>query len=537
MEILKKYLFIVIISLLLILRRNTYATSLPPISQRRAITNEQVFVDSHSRQRIFHGTNVVVKGPPWIPDVHTFSEDISLTDEDFQLMKTLGFTVIRLGVMWPGVEPTRGKYNETYLDIVESIITRGEQYGLYFLIDMHQDSMHEYFCGEGFPTWAIESDGMRNYFGNFPEPLSKAYTRKDKNNFPVREDCKRFEWAAYYAAESESSSWQALWSNVDGLTDAWGDMLAHVALRFKNISSILGIELINEPAAGDFYHYPGIVIPLKPYSADYKNMQGAYDIVAKKISAVDENRLIFFAGLPWADFGVAFDHPPNYNPSKSVLAYHYYCCGDGPQFTNSSEFQIEVQRNVARKLSTGSMLTETMAPDQFENFYLKNGVADNCDRFLQSWATWEWKTFCRENNETIHGDSQWAEYGSCKTGYGMPWNKTSGRPRKAKYLARTHARAVAGNITSMKFNVDTGEFELKYHLDTTIAMPTEIFISNEYYYQNGENKGKPNVNIYPESCVKSNFNDDQHILYVLANSTSEACKYKYGVEVAIHIQA
>ena len=82
-----------------------------------------------------------------------------------------------------------------------------------------------------------------------------------------------------------------------------------------------------------------------------------------------------------------------------------------------------------------------------------------------------------------------------------------------------------------------GEFELKYHLDTTIAMPTEIFISNEYYYQNGENKGKPNVNIYPESCVKSDFNDDQHILYVLANSTSEACKYKYGVEVAIHIQA
>ena len=42
------------------------------------------------------------------------------------------------------------------------------------------------------------------------------------------------------------------------------------------------------------------------------------------------------------------------------------------------------------------MMTETFAPDQFDQFYLKNGVADNCDRFLQSWATWEWKTFCRK---------------------------------------------------------------------------------------------------------------------------------------------
>ena len=71
---------------------------------------------------------------------------------------------------------------------------------------------------------------------------------------------------------------------------------------------------------------------------------------------------------------------------------------------------------------------------------------------------------------------------AAKTGYGVPWNVTANRPFKAKYLARTHARAISGNITSMKFDAQTGKFELRYELDLTIKMPSEIFISTEYYY-------------------------------------------------------
>ena len=68
-------------------------------------------------------------------DVTEFSQDISLTDEDFQLMKRLGLSVVRLGVMWAGVEPVqRGHYNETYLDVVEDIVTRGAKYGIYFFV-------------------------------------------------------------------------------------------------------------------------------------------------------------------------------------------------------------------------------------------------------------------------------------------------------------------------------------------------------------------------------------------------------------------
>ena len=33
-----------------------------------------------------------------------------------------GFNVVRLGMMWPGVEPKKGQYNETYLAIMKKLV-------------------------------------------------------------------------------------------------------------------------------------------------------------------------------------------------------------------------------------------------------------------------------------------------------------------------------------------------------------------------------------------------------------------------------
>lgn len=41
--------------------------------------------------------------------------------------------------MWPGVEPQRGIYNETYLRIVKDIVEEAATYGIYVLADMHQE--------------------------------------------------------------------------------------------------------------------------------------------------------------------------------------------------------------------------------------------------------------------------------------------------------------------------------------------------------------------------------------------------------------
>jgi endoglycosylceramidase len=81
----------------------------------------QQLVDVEGRQRYFHGVNVVVKGPPWIPETSGFDPRHSFCERDMSTLQEFGLNAIRLGMMWPGVEPERGKYNFTYLEVARDL--------------------------------------------------------------------------------------------------------------------------------------------------------------------------------------------------------------------------------------------------------------------------------------------------------------------------------------------------------------------------------------------------------------------------------
>ena len=70
---------------------------------------------------------------------HFFSPKLkSSTHQRSIFAVSLQFTTLG-GVMWPGVEPQRGIYNETYLRIVKDIVEEAATYGIYVLADMHQE--------------------------------------------------------------------------------------------------------------------------------------------------------------------------------------------------------------------------------------------------------------------------------------------------------------------------------------------------------------------------------------------------------------
>ena len=52
-------------------------------------------VDAMGRERYFHGVNVVVKGPPWIPIVDKFDPDWSFSTKDMEALQQLGLNGIR----------------------------------------------------------------------------------------------------------------------------------------------------------------------------------------------------------------------------------------------------------------------------------------------------------------------------------------------------------------------------------------------------------------------------------------------------------
>lgn len=87
------------------------------------------------RARLFHGVNIVsllnvvyhcpryfqvYKSFPYYPNNVSFDPEYSLSNEDIQFLKDNGFNVVRLYVAWPGVEPKKDQYNDTYLDVSNS---------------------------------------------------------------------------------------------------------------------------------------------------------------------------------------------------------------------------------------------------------------------------------------------------------------------------------------------------------------------------------------------------------------------------------
>ena len=133
-----------------------------------------MFVDEAGRVRIFHGVNAVYK-TPFHPQTDTFDPLHSLSEQDVENFVEWGFNIVRLGVLWVGVEPTRNQVNQTYLDVMLSIVDRLQQNNIYTMVDGHQDVWSRQFCGEGAPEWTVT---LPLDTAPFPVPVAPAYPTK-----------------------------------------------------------------------------------------------------------------------------------------------------------------------------------------------------------------------------------------------------------------------------------------------------------------------------------------------------------------------
>lgn len=430
-------------------------------------TKGTLFVDELGRSRILHGTNVVFKGPPYIPDISANAlPKWSFNQVDIDILASHGVTVIRLGVMWPGVEPVRGEYNQTYLDIVKSIIQSSSDNGIYVLLDMHQDMLSEKFCGEGVPLWAAQPDTSSSSF-KFPSPLD-APTTLNSDGIPSQY-CQngKFGFPLLQSTFAAASAYQRLYNNYDGLRDSFAEfwkVVAQTVLPFKNI---LGFNLMNEPYLGDSYKLPNLT---KPGIADLANLQPFYEAAAKAIRSVDSNAIIFFDSISQTNTNpVGFTQVPG-GPgfeSKSVLSFHYY---HSPPSVADLPSILKARFQDMERLGAGGMLTEFEMGWQngknVEEIRIKTQIADEN---LLSYTGWEYTDYI-----PITG-----------TNNGLR-DPISGnvRPDMAKVYSRTYATAIPGTPKSMKFQDDTALFKLLFIHDGS-SNPLEIRLNKAAHYPNG----------------------------------------------------
>lgn len=432
---------------------------------------------------------------PWHPVIDHFDSVRSLSKKDAQDLRKWGFNIVRLGTMWPGVEPARGQYNYTYLRQLERIVNILGEEGIVTILDLHQDLLSPLWCGEGIPDWAAKiAVNESSLTWAFPQPIVFEKIRKDPiTGHANLEDCLKYPFGMFYLSEAVNVAFQSLYDNVGGLQDSFVSFWSVVAQHFANNANVIGFELINEPWSGNLFK--NISFTIQRGLADKINLKPMYDRAASMIRSVPgaSDKLIFYEpstidqifgtsnGFTTGPGGAKYD-------SQNVYSYHSYCVLSdryGNPFSatlcdaiDSSLFGLWT--DTYKRLGGGGMMTEWGAlSTQPGALQQMQRIAQLADDHLQSWIWWQFKDY---------DDVTTASIGDVESFY---FANGTLQHEKVKTLARSYARAIVGTPVAMNFEISSGNFKLSYRYNATVgnsqaaSVPTEIYVAQPYYYEHG----------------------------------------------------
>mmetsp|Transcript_4215 Transcript_4215/g.8515 ORF Transcript_4215/g.8515 Transcript_4215/m.8515 type:complete len:426 (+) Transcript_4215:159-1436(+) len=140
-------------------------TAVESYQPRDVTVTEGQFVDARGEAEILRGTNVVVKGPPWIPEITengVSCKDLvdtnvictTFNSMDIKKMKDAGLNTVRLGVIWAGFQPTEEpKLDDDAVQRLQNFLRLAGENSIRVILDIHQDAISTATCGEGVPMW------------------------------------------------------------------------------------------------------------------------------------------------------------------------------------------------------------------------------------------------------------------------------------------------------------------------------------------------------------------------------------------------
>ncbi len=187
------------------------------------ITRGQQFIAPDGCQMLLHGMNVISKSPK--TNYQSWHGP-----EQFADMRAWGMNCIRLGILWDGLEPTPGEYDEAYLVKVDQRIAWAREHGIYVMLDMHQD-LFSVLYSDGAPEWATLHEGKPHIRGG-----------------SVWSD-------AYFTSPAVQAAFDNFWANTPGpdgvgIQDRFALAWQHVAARYADDPTVVGYDLFNEPNSG-----------------------------------------------------------------------------------------------------------------------------------------------------------------------------------------------------------------------------------------------------------------------------------------------
>lgn len=296
-------------------------------------------------------------------------------EKEFALLERCGLNFSRYLVFWEAMEPTRGTYDEEYFDTVEQKIRALGDHGVYVVVDIHQDLFARRYGGNGFPDWAVRDDG-------------KSFKRQEP-------------WAKNYFQPAVQACFDNLWSNKDGILDAYIELVRKVYRRLGRLPNVIGIDIMNEPWPKGW-----------PMTFERKRLSSFYETVRQRVwaeEAHDDDGVLAMIE-PWmstsAGYPTNMRKPIWYGDPRMTIGYmpHYYdfFCEQGKKYTWFNKLCMKRGMNIrsaeAQEFSTPMIIGEFGFPGSSKgHIEALDDFLALADRHSASWAYYSFdQPFCSD---------------------------------------------------------------------------------------------------------------------------------------------
>ncbi len=285
------------------------------------------FRDEHGRYILFRGVNFAGRSklPPYLPisplEIKDLSgldlkKEIQLAKPELDLLKKLGFNIVRLLISWKALEPRPNPTlddllpeGKEYLSYMKQIVDELYARNIYVILDFHQDIANEAYGGDGFPDWTLAVDNKeRERPPKSSPPPDKKWQIKYMINKSLKHTFKSF-WENDLTNLEEGLENYPVRTHLEktiGLTTKFfkslNDGLGHPA--------VLGIEPFNEP-------HPGMI---SKKDFEVKFLMDFYRKINSEIAKIDNKLFIFIE--PRVDWTISSGEggmPVNYGASPLAL--------------------------------------------------------------------------------------------------------------------------------------------------------------------------------------------------------------------------
>ncbi|WP_281985132.1 cellulase family glycosylhydrolase [Thalassorhabdomicrobium marinisediminis] len=437
------------------------ANSPPSTAQADVTSNGRFMVDGSGRTLMIHGVNQVNKQPPF--------DHISLGFDESHaaFLKDYGFNGIRLGILWAGVEPTRGQYDLEYLESIRQTVRMLDFHGFHVLLDLHQDAFSTKNGGSGYPEWAALGGGNPS---KLPFPLMYF----DTEDNAVAQD------------------FDAFWRNADGVQDSYMDMLELVVATLGDEDGVLGIEFMNEPFPGtswtDCGSFTSGQVPPWDFSEgcvefDSTTLTDFYKRAAARVRAVNQDIMVAYDELGIGGIG-APGHIGDIEDDNKVFSWHNY---------NSYDYASIFENAEDHQKSSGAamLMTEFGASTDTDSFAEVLTLADS---HLMSWMFW---TYSNNPPYPISGDGLLPPEGELQGlvyDLSQPMNAQNLSKDRAvnldlervEFLSRPYPQLTAGIPQSLEYDDATGVLKYRWTIEgyTGDSPHTQIYLP-EHRFPNG----------------------------------------------------